>query len=94
MILLDKNPGLGPLGVGEVLRRIADKEVMVLCKNLFTKAAGSLQLSVGQDNGPEAAIHAMRDVFADIDTDVVLLVDAETAFSCINWKVMLHVFFL
>ena len=37
------------------------------------KAAGSLQLSAGQDAGAEAAIHTMRDIFANVDTDAVLL---------------------
>ena len=32
----------------------------------------------------------MRDIFADVDTDPVLLIDAENAFNFINCKVMLH----
>ena len=40
------------------------------------KATGSLQLSAGQDVGAEAAIHTMRDIFANFDTDAVLLIDA------------------
>ena len=42
LIPLDKNPGLRPIGTGEVLRRIADKVVMMLCKNDVRKGAGSL----------------------------------------------------
>ena len=34
----------------------------------------SLQLNAGQDAGAEAAIHAMRDIFADVYTDAVLLI--------------------
>ena len=90
MILLDKNPGLRPTGVGEALRRIAGKAVMMMCKKDITKAAGSLQLSAGQDVGDEAAVHPMKDIFPDVDTDTVLLVDAENAFNSINCKVMLH----
>ena len=90
LIPLDKNPGLRPIGVGEVLRRIAGKVVMLLCKKDVMKAAGSLQVSAGQEAGDEAAVHAMRDIFADINTDAVLLIDAENAFNSLNRKVMLH----
>ena len=44
----------------------------------------------GQDAGAEAAIHAMIDIFADIDADAVLLIDAENTFDSINRKVMTH----
>ena len=54
------------------------------------KAAGSLQLSAGQDAAAEAAIHTMRDIFANVDTDAVLLIDAENAFNSINCKVILY----
>ena len=45
--LLDKKPGLRPIDVEEVLRRVAGKAVMILFKNDITKAAGALQLSAG-----------------------------------------------
>ena len=32
----------------------------------------------------------MKDIFADVDKDAVLLINAETAFKSINRKVMLH----
>ena len=47
----DKNPDLGPIGVGEALKR-------------------------------------MRDISADIDTDAVLLMDAENALNSMNRNVM------
>ena len=45
LISLDRKPGLRPIGVGKVLRRIAGKAVMMLLKNDITHAAGALQLS-------------------------------------------------
>ena len=90
LIPLDKNPVLRPIGVGEVLRRISGKVVMMLCKKNVTKAAGSLQLSAGQDADAAAAIHAIRYIFADGDTDAVLLTDAESAFNSICRKLMLR----
>ena len=52
---------------------------------LFTKditdAAGLLQLSAGQEAGVEAVIHTVWDIFANEDTEAVLLIDAENAFN-------------
>ena len=63
--------------MGEVLRRIAGKEIMIIFKKDITDAARPLQLSAGQ----EAGAHAMGDFLTEI------LIDAENAFSR---KVMLH----
>ena len=63
LILLDKKPGLTPIDVGEVLRRIAGKAIMILFKNVITHAAGASQFSAGQDAGVEAVVHAMHDIF-------------------------------
>ena len=57
-----QKPGLRPIGVREVLRRIAGKVVMMLFKNDITHVAGALQLSAGQDAGVEAVVHAMHDI--------------------------------
>ena len=88
LIPLDKKPGLRPVGVVEVLRRIAGKVVMMIFKKDIADTAGPLQLSAGQEAGTEAAIHAMQDVFANEGTEAVLLIDAENAFNSINRKVM------
>ena len=90
LIPLDKKPGLRPIDVGEVLRRIAGKAIMILFKNDITHAAGASQLSAGQDAGDEAVVHAMHDIFSEGNTEAVLLIDAENAFNSINREVMLH----
>ena len=54
LIPLDKNPGIRPIGIGEVLRRIMGKAIMTFTKEDAMKAVGSLQLSVGH-GGAEAA---------------------------------------
>ena len=84
MITLDKQPGLRPIGVGEVLRRLAGKAVMILLKNYVLQAAGLLQLCKWQVAGSEAAIRAMYEIFNDDNTEVILLIDAENAFNSIN----------
>lgn len=90
LIPLDKNPGIRPIGIGEVLRRIVGKTVTAFLKNEIQQAAGNLQLCVGQMGGCEAAVHAMADIFDDEETEAVLLVDASNAFNSINRNVMLH----
>ena len=90
LIPLNKNPGIRPIGVGEVIRPIAGKVIMDIAKKDVQQAAGSLQVCAGQDAGAEAAIHAMYDLFQQDETEAVLLVDTENAFNSINRKSMLH----
>ncbi len=90
LIPLDKNPGVRPVGVGEVLRRIIGKSILAILGKDVSKIAGARQLCAGQPGGCEAAIHALRQVFADVGTDAVLLVDADNAFNRLNRAVALH----
>ena len=90
LVPLDKSPGLRPIGVGEVLRRIIGKVFMSAVKDDVQEVCGSMQVCVGQAGGCEAAIHAMRQVFQDEETDALLLVDASNAFNSINRITMLE----
>ena len=54
------------------------------------ESAGDLKLYAGHPAGCEAAVHAMSEIFAEEETDAVLLVDATNAFNSINRKVMLN----
>ena len=85
---LDKNPGLRPIGVGEVLQRITGKVVMSMLKDNVTKEVEILQLCGGKDARCKAAIHSMHDIFGTSNTEAVLLVDAENTFSSINRQIM------
>ena len=89
LIPLDKNPGVRPIGVGEVLRRIIGKSIAWSLRYKIQEAAGPLQVSSGLKGGAEAAIHAMRDIFNADSTDAVILVDAANAFNSINRDAML-----
>ena len=84
LIPLDKNPGIRPIGIGEVLRRILGKAVTTFIKQDIISSVGPLQLSSGQEGGAEAAIHAMRKVFSEDDCQGVLFVDATNAFNSLN----------
>lgn len=90
LIPLDKNPGVRPIGIGESLRRIIGKAIMTVLKKDIMLAAGVTQVCAGHPAGCEAAIHALRDIFQDMDTDAVLLIDADNAFNRLNRTVALH----
>ena len=84
------NPGVRPVGVGEVLRRITGKLLLKVIKEDITTAAGPLQTCTGVKAGIEAAIHAMRQVFEDSESEGVLLADAENAFNNLNREAALQ----
>ena len=90
LIPLNKCPGVRPIGVGEVPRRIIAKAVLRIVSKDVEAAAGPLQLCAGQDGGCEAAVHAMRKLFQDPDIEAALLVNATNAFNSINRQAALH----
>lgn len=90
LIPLDKNPGLRPIGIGEVLRRIAGKVVVTYLRSEIVTSVGSLQVCAGQEAGCESIIHAMHAIYEDETCEAVLLVDASNAFNSINRNVFLH----
>ena len=90
LIPLDKKPGIRPIGIGDVSRRIIAKAILYVIRTDIQLAAGALQTCAGHDAGAEAAIHAMRDIYARENTDAVLLVDASNAFNQVNCQSALH----
>ena len=91
LIPLVKKPGIRPIGVGEVLRRIVGKETIAgFLKEEIKETADPLQVCAGQSAGSEAAIHAMGQVFVEEGTDGILLIDASNAFNQLNRSVALH----
>ena len=48
LVPLDKNPGLSPIGVGEVLRTIVGRAVMRIAKQDLHHAVGSSQICTDQ----------------------------------------------
>ena len=84
LIALNKNPGVRPIGIGEMLRRIVGRSVVQHLKSEIIEAAGPLQLASGQQGGNEAAVHAMNNIFSDDGTEGVLLADAQNAFNVLN----------
>ena len=89
LIALDKYPGVRPIGIGEISRRIISKAVLVILGNDVIDATGPLQLCAGQDLGCGTAVHCIRQLYEDTDTEALLLVDATNAFNSLNREVAL-----
>ena len=87
LILLNRSPGVRPIGIGEVLRKIIGKFVMSFVKREVVQAEGSLQVCAGQVTGVESAIHNMVDLFESDNSDAVLQIDATNAFNSLNRNV-------
>ena len=90
LIPLDKDPGVRPIGIGEVLRRIVGKVISRHAANEIKEAAGPLQTCAGHGAGAEAAIHSMKDIFEAEGTDAILLIDASNAFNRLNRAAAMH----
>ena len=74
LIPSDKNPGLRPVRVGEVIRRIMGKAVVHMLKEDIIRSVGNLQVSAGHESRCEAAIHAMGQIFNKEDSEAILLI--------------------
>ena len=96
LIPLDKgadrwgNPGVRPIGVGEILKRLVGKVVVENIRDDIIEAAGPLQTCAGLKAGVEGTIHAMKKIFDEEETEAMLLVDADNAFNRLNRKAALH----
>jgi len=84
LIAFDKKPGVCPIRIGEISRHLIAKSILWVVKSDILEAAGCSQLCMGQQGGCEAAIHAMCEIYMNIDTEGVLLVDASNAFNSLN----------
>ena len=60
LIALDKSPGVRPIGICEVVRRIIAKAALCIVRYDILIAAGPHQLCAGQLAGTEAAVHTVR----------------------------------
>ena len=90
LIALDKCPGVRPIGVAEVAKRILGKAILTVIGGDVQQVAGTIQLCAGQEAGSEAAIHAIRQMFKQDHAEGVLLIDASNAFNRLNREVALR----
>lgn len=93
LVALDKCPGVRPIGIGECLRRILSKCMILATGSEVTEACGQWQLCSGLNCGIEGAIHAMNDTFVKKchpgSEWGMLLVDANNAFNSVNRQLAL-----
>ena len=90
LIPLDKNPGLRPVGIGEILRRTAGKVIVSHIRKDLISSVGSLQICAAHEAGCESIIHAMHKIYEEDESEAILLVDASNAFNSVNRKTFLH----
>ena len=90
LIPVDKDPGIRPIEIVEVSRRIIGKIVVWQLIEDVKEATGPLQTCAGHPAGAEAVIHAMQTISNDDTTDAILLIDATNAFNCMNRSVALR----
>ena len=81
---MNKTPGVRPIGVAEVLRKIISKAILAVIGQDIKEAAGGVQLCVGQVSGCQAGVHAMQGIFNNEETEAILLVDSTNAFNSLN----------
>jgi hypothetical protein len=86
----DGKPGVRPIGIGEVFRRIIGKSVIGVLKADIQDTAGPLQTCAGLRSGIEASIHATRRIWQHESTEALIQVDADNAFNRLNRQVALH----
>ena len=60
LIPLDKQPGVRPIAVGEVFRRIICKAIMRVVEMDVLKVTAPIQVCVGVQSACEAAVHSMH----------------------------------
>jgi hypothetical protein len=88
LIAMDKSPGVRPVGIGDVWRRLIAKCVLVGAGHSATTSCGSDQLCAGLRAGTDGAIHGISTLYDELeasDSDSgFLLIDANNAFNEIN----------
>ena len=89
LIAFDKCPGVRPIGIGEVLRRIIGRSIMKCIKLDLALLGNNTQMCLGQKCGIENTIHALRKAYESPEVEGILLIDAQNAFNSLNRELTL-----
>ena len=90
MIGVDKNPGIRPVGISEIFRRIVTAALIQNFRGETQNATGPMQTCGGARSGVEAVVHMMSGLFDDSTMECILFVDADNAFNRLNRQAALH----
>ena len=90
LIALNKNPGIRPIGIGEVCRRLIGKSVLSVIKPDILDVTGCQQLCAGQKSSCEVIVHCVRELYDSEEVEEVLCVDATNAFNSLNRELALR----
>ena len=91
LIALDKRPGVRPIAIGEVFRRIICRAIAELIEFDVMKAVAPAQLCVGVPSACEIGMHAVRKAFRECPgVERALCVDVSNAFNLLNRQAALH----
>ena len=89
LIPLNKNPGVRPIGIGEVPRRIIGITITQCIKSDPKNLGKNFQLCLGQKFGIKYATHSLRNEFEKPKTEAILFIDAENAFNLLKTELAL-----
>ena len=84
LVALDKCPGVRPIGISEILRRITGRIIVDRIREDLTLLNGKMLLRLGQKCVIEDAICLLRYGFDDPENKAILLIDAKNAFNVLN----------
>ena len=94
LIALDKNPGVRPIGIGQIWRRLMAKTVVSMAGHVATEVCGTDQLCVGLKSGIEGGIHAATQLWKEMADEPefgALMLDAVNAFNELRRVLMIWV---
>ena len=78
---MDKSPGVRPIGVSEVLRRIIGKAIMTVLKSDILNVTGYQELCAGLESGCEVAAHAAMGIYEEDTVHGFIEIDTSNAFN-------------
>ena len=90
LITLSMDPGVRPIGVGKVCRRLIGKSILSVMRPDIMGVAGCQQLCAGQKSPCEAIVHCVREHYDSGDAEGVLCIDATNAFNALNRELALR----
>ena len=83
LIVLSKDPGVCPIGVGEVCHTLIGKAAMVVIRQDVIEITGCQQLCACQKSSCEAIVHCVRELYDSGEMERILCVDASNAFNAL-----------